>query len=917
TADGTKVEGDPAFPLWLNANVKNRLLAKNALTYVATVGDQDLSTIAAFGGTPGDPETAAIQELRVRLHEVGKVEVNGYWVLKVDDGTGQPTGAPVTIDSIEAKTPVTPAETAGGLEVVESFTRYVVRYTEPVVPESVGISAAQVADHLASSAGSQVPMVFNGNTALSPNPEYVPVPLYPNFTLTGSPNGVASFAIPFDVRPVNPNNLSEYVVKPLVDLPGDLTVTLTSLAISTNVNPTADAAVPMLGTAALSLYDVAFDDASAAASAAFRTSGGRAWTNAPVAPQALYFAPLSGSGAGVVNLDGNGFETNDPDIERIVLCTNAAQMFCPTWLLGCHKNVFGDPSAANPIGLGGNPATLGGPTPVPGVNEGSTGSTANGGSSFGLYPAGFETVVRNSKGKSRLVKSPVVGSVGDIQVGDFLDKRFFDSSNPHLAASRSSFVTGTTLGSNSISDPPVPNPPPLRVPVGLPPLDIVFDQQKLKKPAVVLEGDEVWPASGGRVLMVPSFDGSADRLPTFGQNGPAFQSFSAPTPYATRQQVGNFLYLTDRDQGVVQIVNSNTFTVIDTIETPDPEGLGLSPDLRFLYVSNFGDDSMSVVDSNPLSPTFHQELNRVKVGAGPISVSVQPEHEDVFVTNYHGDSISIFDPTSQSIRKTLKGGLDRPRDVVLTPRHTNTGFFSGVYYGFVLNEGGRNVPIYESGPSGATGIGADSLRWSVVQDAPFAQMRGMTYDPLNPPGSTSNLAGGVFLTHRDDDTGLAMVSRVHWTAQTPGPGQYSPIPLPSSVQNAPGILQRTFEIVGTFGGPLVPLQQKLNFGGQDQIPYDVALSDFDTTSFFSPVPPNTRTNLGASPSAPFGAGGTNSKSPIRFVGGAFPTVFSDRLYVSFPGDDRIEVVDPRASGLRLNSITDVPVVGKLATYFDQ
>src|SRR5690606_35779761 len=153
--------------------------------------------------------------------------------------------------------------------------------------------------------------------------------------------------------------------------------------------------------------------------ASFRTSGGRAWTNAPVSPQALYFTPLTGSGVGVVNLDGNGFETNSPSVERIVLCTNAAQLFCSSWIFGCHKNVFGDPSAQSPVGLGGNPTSLGGPTPVPGVNEGSVGTTANGGASNGLYPPGFETVVRNSKGKSRLVQSPVVGSVGDMQVGDF------------------------------------------------------------------------------------------------------------------------------------------------------------------------------------------------------------------------------------------------------------------------------------------------------------------------------------------------------------------------------------------------------------------------------------------------------------------------------------------------------------------
>ncbi len=924
TAQGAKVGSDPAFPTWLDVKGKNQLVGKSSLAYVATVGDQDLSTIAAFGGTAADPETSAINEIRVRVNEVDGVTINGFWVLKVA-GFDDPLPAPVLVASIDALSPITPAKSTDGKELVESFSRYVVQFTEPVVPETVGFSANQVKEH---NAQNTIPMLYSGNVGPTPNPDDLKFPFFPNLTMIGSPNGVSSFPVPFDVRPINPNNLAEYVVAPLVDLPGSLDLTLTALASAANVNPTSDATITTAPSAVTTLYNVPFNDQTPSASKTFRTKGGGAWTNAPVAPQALYFASLAGGGAGVINLDGNGFETNDPATARVLLVTNAAMMTgCvqPSYLFGCNRNVYGDATGANPIGLAGNPDFQGGATTIPGVNEGSTGSTANGGNPFAIHPAGFETVVKNSKGDARLVRSPIVGSVGDIVIGDFLDKQFFDRNNGKmLTAPHTSFTMGGALPSNSISDPPVPNPPPLRLPVGLPPVDIVFDQQKIKKPAFVIEGDEVFTGAGGdasrRLLLIAGKNGAPDHFPTFAQNGPAYQSHMTPVAYAARQQIGNYMYVTDRDQGVVQVLNSNNFSVLSTIETPDPEALAVSPDLRHLYVTNYGDASVTIIDVDPWSGQFMKKPSTFKVGEGPSSVTVQPENEDVFVTNFLDDTISIFSPAKQTVRRTLKSGLVRPTKVVLTPRYTQSGFFASVYFGYIANSGVGNVPIYESGPSGATGVGADEIRWSVDLPGKLASMGGMIYDTGTAPGSIANLAGGVYVTHQDADTGLAMVSRIHWTAQNPGFGTYAPVPLPSSINNAPGTLQRRFTIVGSWGGPLVSLSQRLNLNGQDQVAYDVALSDVDTKSFFSVAPLAPRTNLGAlatAPGAPL-SGAWNSKHPQRFVnGGIFSTVASDRMYVSFPGDDRIEVIDPKSAGTRLNTIENVPVVGRLATYFDQ
>jgi len=619
-------------------------------------------------------------------------------------------------------------------------------------------------------------------------------------------------------------------------------------------------------------------------------------------------------------------------------------------LLGCNGNTFGDPTfpPVSPIGIAGNPSGthLGPSTPIPGVNEGSAGTTANLDNPFGIFPPGFETVCRDSNGDARLTQSPVVGSVSDMVVGDFLDLIFFDTLNPAAQQpGHGSALLGSPLDRNSISDPPMPNPPPLRLAVGLPPVDVVFNQQKLLKPAFVIQGDEVWqPLEACGTPMAPALFPKAriflqpnpfnpllgDVFPPYAQNGPLWQTFGvAGGTYSARQQIGNFLYVTDRDQGAVTVLNSNTFEVLQRISIPDPEGLGIGSDLRDLYVSNFGADSLSIIDIDPFSGSFHKEVNRVNVGSGPRSVAVQPDNEDILVANYVGNSISIIEAKTQTVRNTITGPFSQPWDIAVTPRQILSGFTNLIYFAYIASQGSGDVVIYESGPDGSTGYGADDVRWAVTQTDRYDDMRGLLLDHGNFPGAISNLASGVFITHRDAETGLAMITRVAFTSQLPFPGAFPPVALPGSILNSPGTVQRAFEEVAFWGGPMVPFTQQLNPGGQDQVPYDVAAADMTCVNFHQSIASQTgyKTNIGAFPGLPTvtigsfitNAGSINSKHPHRQdqFGNVFATNLADRLYASFPGDDRIQVIDANAGGKILNTIDGAPRAGRLVTYFDQ
>ena len=53
----------------------------------------------------------------------------------------------------------------------------------------------------------------------------------------------------------------------------------------------------------------------------FTVNHGGRYVNAPVCPQALYYA-MGPYGLGVIDLDGNGFTTNDPSFSKVALVTS-------------------------------------------------------------------------------------------------------------------------------------------------------------------------------------------------------------------------------------------------------------------------------------------------------------------------------------------------------------------------------------------------------------------------------------------------------------------------------------------------------------------------------------------------------------------------------------------------------------------
>lgn len=930
-------------------------------------------------------------EIRIHLKKAYDVfgqliDVNSKWCVLKEGGTPQPPE--VVSTGITATDPVKDAsgsdvmDPMGPYMLINRETGFIIEFDKPVIPETVGQSIVF----------NGAP--FNGNTSTLPS-NLVGQTLDPNpcansgsnidpigtnvsivaeliFDGNTSTNSGTQAVIPFRCHPLHQNNLSTYVLNPTIDLPGaeDLGVPLFSNPTANRIRVTVNVyhhdsndisgqfniASPIVNMGPCGFFGGVQAPTPpppppppgpmfAPVSQSFSVTSGGRYVNAPVSPHALYYA-MGPKGLGVVDLDGNGFTTNNPDFSRVALVTSVF-WYSPFGNSGkgngndysyAAKAVQG--SGVTSIGLGYN-------TPMPGVNECS---------------AGIDEVVRDSNGSAQLFPDPTDADVSgyivnDVEIGDFLDAIYFDSGNVwthksyHLSAINTAAIGNYV--NNLISTPPTPNPPPMTLPIGMRATHVILDEFDLSdEGAFVIMGKEVFTVdmvSEGIVAQPPSLlppwnchtgfihlepaelagspvdenyppnpNAWVASTPNYMNLGPVAESCTSGVGwyYGSRQQIGNFLFVADKANNAVRVLNSNNMELITSLSDglSQPDSVTVTPDLARLYVSSGGNNTVMVYDVNPLSENFLYPVATVLVGAQPRGVCVQPDNEDVFVCNYGSSTISIINPKTNTVRKTLSSLLKKPWDCVMGPRQGGFGFLTGVFHGYISNYGGNNVLVYESGPDGIGGIGYDDILDPVPEQGaggePFSPIylpRGICWDPLF--YEVALLTGGCFVAHSSG--AHAMVSRIQFTAQQAPYGVIFLIPNAGSIGGTPGFGKRVFEITSQWGGPDSPLS--------GTAATDVAFMDYNRSSWENETWGATFyvTNIGDLGQNPISTLPVNNKHPIRILPGPVyqPVVDPDRLFVSFQFTPVIDILNPISSKV-VKTVTGLPAGAKiLKTYF--
>lgn len=588
--------------------------------------------------------------------------------------------------------------------------------------------------------------------------------------------------------------------------------------------------------------------------------------NAPVAPEVIYIG-FGGPAPGVSVMDLNGFGqgTGDLNSTRFPLNPN--------------------------IGL---------PGVVPALWPGTSNLDAGG--------AGVLTLTQDSLGNNRLLGT-AVGEIADMAIGQPLDLVFNNANiNPNAGPTNQvNPTTGLNMAGNSIMVAPHPNPPRLVLPAPNPAMGI-----ECEEPTVASSMGPPYPflpAAPPNLItpvnvLVPGnpFSSQPGTLGIFGASFPGVfygpqpmpPSPPPPPPYApfvSRQQIGHFLYLLDLTNQQIAVVNSNRFTALAAIPVNDPTDLAMSPNLTRLAVSSASTGLVSFVDTDPLSPTFHQVVAQTQLQPGLGELAWQPEGEDLLVLNERQGTLSLIDGVSLQLRKVLSRELRAPRALAVSARQLSTGFLAGVWFAYVLN-GDGSVAVFESGPDGPNGIGYDDVLGALPLH--FRQARALAIDSDAP---------GFWVAHQDAQ-GLGQLSRVQLTSSPAGP-----MPLQAPGTGDPSSLpfrQKEWTVVARYGGgnPTTPVPTL--FSGNRIV--DLAFDDIH--------------NLGGFPdqTSPYGPGiryaQHSGKGLLKNTpGGAQATRRPMLAFVALADSGGVDVIE-LTTGSRLATVP-APGVASLCDYWRQ
>jgi len=125
------------------------------------------------------------------------------------------------------------------------------------------------------------------------------------------------------------------------------------------------------------------------------------------------------------------------------------------------------------------------------------------------------------------------------------------------------------------------------------------------------------------------------------------------------------IYAGSEDASAVVILDPEAKTAVGSIPVGDePEGVTLSPDERFLYVTLEGDNKVAVIDV-----AGRRVIARVPVGGRPRSIAFSPDGSHAYVTDELQGAVTEMDGRTHQVLRTfpLPGKAPKPMGVVVSP----------------------------------------------------------------------------------------------------------------------------------------------------------------------------------------------------------------------------------------------------------
>jgi YVTN family beta-propeller protein len=125
-----------------------------------------------------------------------------------------------------------------------------------------------------------------------------------------------------------------------------------------------------------------------------------------------------------------------------------------------------------------------------------------------------------------------------------------------------------------------------------------------------------------------------------------------------------FAYVTAGHDDVVVIDMATNSVVASVPIAGDGRGLGVTPDGKFVYVTNTDVDSVNVI-----STASNVAIGNIQVERAPIGLAITPDGRHVYVSNFNSNSVSVIlasENRPPSLIATVPVGA-RPMGLAVSP----------------------------------------------------------------------------------------------------------------------------------------------------------------------------------------------------------------------------------------------------------
>ena len=142
---------------------------------------------------------------------------------------------------------------------------------------------------------------------------------------------------------------------------------------------------------------------------------------------------------------------------------------------------------------------------------------------------------------------------------------------------------------------------------------------------------------------------------------------------------GAYAYVTNFGSDSISVINTATNTVTTTIKVGNsPIGVAITPNGAYAYVTNEVSGSVSVINTATNTVT-----TTIKVGNAPAGVAITPNGARAYVTNQYSGSVSVINTATNTVTATITVGTN-PYGVAVTPNGA---------YAYVTNADGNGADV--------------------------------------------------------------------------------------------------------------------------------------------------------------------------------------------------------------------------------